>query len=215
MKIMPVFPSFQTISWDRISRAVDFYVENGFRYIEVPWIVEDRYVKATYPKDCPEEHAFQTKLGTIIGSAEQSFIALASNGTIEKEGKVLVAVTPCFRDYQPDDRYHQPYFMKVELFSSYKHLTAADLMCYAGKFFAKEGAIIEKRQTETGLDWDIDGLEIGSYGTRRFGDLVWSYGTGLAEPRFSQALRQQGSLRWSEPFKSLDTQIEDVSDKDE
>lgn len=40
------------------------------------------------------------------------------------------------------------------------------------------------------MSWDIElnGIEIGSYGVRTCPFLQWSYGTGLAEPRFGRAL---------------------------
>lgn len=213
------------IGWSRIGRAVDFFISKGFRYVEVPWIVNDKYVKVTYPKDCPEEHAFQTKLGTIVGSAEQSFIALDAEGLIGPSER-LVAVSPCFRDHQPDDHVHRNYFIKVELFSKDKALRANKLMTIAGEFFAKEGAILETKKTKVGLDWEMNGLEIGSYGNRKtvltvnnsYGipqkkEIAWSYGTGLAEPRFSQALRLQEGLHTYPPFDNLVTQLEDMSGK--
>jgi hypothetical protein len=42
--------------------------------------------------------------------------------------------------------------------------------------------------TDEGYDININGIEVGSYGFREIGDFMWVYGTGLAEPRFSQAV---------------------------
>lgn len=202
--------SWNRIDWSRIGRAVDFYTSRGFQYVEVPWIVDDEHVKVTYPKDIPLTHAFQTKLGTIVGSAEQSFIHLADKGVIG-EDQLLVTVTPCFRDYQPDDHTHRTYFMKVELFSSKKKFRADKLMIVAGEFFAKEGMILQSKKTKIGLDWEMNEIEVGSYGNRKWKDISWSYGTGLAEPRFSQALRRQSGLHVWPPFDSLNKQIEDLT----
>jgi hypothetical protein len=51
--------------------------------------------------------------------------------------------------------------------------------------------------TEDGLDVEIGGIEVGSYGTRLHEGFSWNYGTGLAEPRFSSALEEA-------PWKELD-----------
>lgn len=203
--------SWNQINWSRIGRAVDFYSSKGFEYVEVPWIIDDKHVKATYPKDVPETHAFQTKLGTIIGSAEQSFIHLADKGFI-KEERLFVTTTPCFRDYQPDDALHRTYFMKVELFSSKKSVTANKLMIIAGEFFAKEGLLIQAKKTKIGFDWEMDHIEVGSYGNRKWKNLSWSYGTGLAEPRFSQALQRQAVLHGQFPFSDLIRRVENLEE---
>lgn len=190
------------INWARIGRAVDFYTSNGFRYVEVPWIVNDKYVQVTYPKDCPENHAFQTSVGTLVGSAEQSFICLRDLGCFD-ENQLLVAVSPCFRDFQPDDKIHRTYFMKVELYSSNKHVLSNDLMLLAGTFFEKEGVTLEFKETDSVSDWEVAGYEIGSYGNRKWNNFSWSYGTGLAEPRFSQSLLEQKRFEFFGPNEKL------------
>ncbi len=200
------------INWARIGRAIDFYKSLGYRYVEVPWIVEEKYRKITYP----EQITFATSYGDLVGSAEQSFIALhfetkekykVSMFEFDKHHQPstykFVACTPCFRDHQPNDRCHMPYFMKVELFELVSDTsqnimsTKPDCMFYdAAKFFATEGAMPELVKTDEGVDWFVGGIEIGSYGQRKFKDKfgfahTWNYATGLAEPRFSQALTQQ------------------------
>jgi hypothetical protein len=39
--------------------------------------------------------------------------------------------------------------------------------------------------TADGLDIEVDGVEVGSYGRRACALGAYDYGTGLAEPRFS------------------------------
>lgn len=199
--------------WARIGRAIEFYKAKGYQYIEVPWIVDQKYREITYPFQI----AFTTKGGDLVGSAEQSFLALHFE-MLQSENKwspfmnlpgksqKFVACTPCFRDHQPEDKYHMPYFMKVELFEltscSYGNdiTDKPDIMFYdAGQFFASEGAFPEMVQTDEGIDWFVGGIEVGSYGQRKFLDQnkishCWSYATGLAEPRFSQALVEQESF---------------------
>lgn len=191
------------IDWGRIARALAFYQARGYKKIEVPWLVEPRYREITYP----HVNAFQTSKGDLVGSAEQSFLQLAFedkiqikdyhwNKGVEAAGR-YVAVTPCFRDHQPEDELHQLYFMKVELFEPiFRTLPTDDfkpvrLLQDAGEFFASEGALPESEVTDEGIDWTVGGIEVGSYGYRRHEGFGWLYGTGLAEPRFSQALRQQ------------------------
>jgi hypothetical protein len=41
-------------------------------------------------------------------------------------------------------------------------------------------------KTNIGYDLELNNIELGSYGVRKYGQLHWVYGTGLAEPRFSK-----------------------------
>lgn len=195
------------IDYGRIARALEFYQARGYKKIEVPWLVDPKYREITYP----HVNAFQTPHGDLVGSAEQSFLKLALEAKIQIKnyhwnggahpgvhpaGR-YVAVTPCFRDHQPKDKLHQLYFMKVELFepvfygNSYKNLQPVRLFYDAGLFFASEGALPEKEETDECTDWTVGGIEVGSYGYRTYEGFGWLYGTGLAEPRFSQALKLQ------------------------
>lgn len=47
---------------------------------------------------------------------------------------------------------------------------------------------IEK--VDYGYDLLLSGIEVGSYGFREYKNNKWIYGTGLAEPRFSQAFEK-------------------------
>jgi hypothetical protein len=49
-------------------------------------------------------------------------------------------------------------------------------------------------KTEIGHDIELNGIEIGSYGWRQNQDIIWAYGTGLAEPRFSIANQSTSTL---------------------
>ena len=83
--------------------------------------------------------------------------------------------------------------MKVELYWP-KHYgrDVGDVLRDAATFFGLEGAIPEIVETDEGWDINVGGIEVGSYGSRSIHDHLWVYGTGLAEPRFSQALRVRG-----------------------
>lgn len=189
------------IDWARIGRAVSFYEKCGFTYIEVPWYVDERFVEVTYPETLSPTHDFQTKRGELVGSAEQSFLQLTAAGELPSyvnKAKWL-AVTPCFRDNQPDDEFHYPYFMKAELYWPWAEPSSvAALLSAAFEFFISEGAAPEIVKTDEGWDLNVGGIEVGSYGFREVADLQWAYGTAVAEPRFSQALRHQGMYIWDQ-----------------
>lgn len=210
------------INWARIGRAIEYYKSKNYQYIEVPWVVEQKYREITYPFQI----AFTTKYGDLVGSAEQSFLAMHFELLRDKtkwspftclpgKSQKFVACTPCFRDHQPEDNYHMPYFMKVELFELISCTYGNDLgnkpeeMFYdAGHFFTSEGAFPEMIKTDEGIDWFVAGIEVGSYGQRKIIDEnkivhCWNYATGLAEPRFSQALAEQETYIKSKFVKEL------------
>lgn len=178
------------INWSFISRARDFYVGAGFEYIEVPWIVSRASIETTLP---PGRRGFTTEIGGLVGSAEQSFIELMRSKRIEQR-KLYVAITPCFRDDDVDEL-HQSYFVKVELFcqrSSADGNNAVSFVETAFQCFKMLGADNLHAVWVDPASWDItlNDVEIGSYGVRELHGFHWTYGTGLAEPRFSYALRQ-------------------------
>ena len=180
--------TWNSIDWGRIGRAVHFYQQRGYLSAEVPWVVDPKFCAATYP----HTRTFTTEHGDLVGSAEQSFLALAAAGVLDMR-KAYVGVSPCFRDNQPNDRFHNPYFLKVELYHPEpRYKTRLSACAYdAAEFFRSEGAFPEFEETDEGWDINVGGIEVGSYGNREVYDHFWTYGTGLAEPRFSQALHLQ------------------------
>lgn len=177
------------IAWKYIAQAVEFYESVGFTYIEVPWIVDPKVVAVTLPEG---HKPYDTVGGTLVGSAEQSFLALAVAGKLESGA--YVAASPCFRDDTPDEL-HQNTFFKVELIDirpisePFGQYDVRKMARIARNFLvnlpcAWESQIVEY---EHGFDIELNGIELGSYGYRQHGDWHWVYGTGLAEPRFSIA----------------------------
>lgn len=163
--------------YTRVSKAIQHYQDKGYKWIDTPWYVNQEAFLATYPGTRPAVGVCD--LGFLVGSAEQGFIQLMQRGDL-LPGK-YVSAGPCFRFEDLDRPFHHPYFFKVELIvvgsRDYQE------MLYDAKEFLG-GVIIN---TTEGLDLQLGGLEIGSYGYRVVGDLVWAYGTGLAEPRYSDA----------------------------
>lgn len=177
------------IDWALLGQAVEFYKSKGYEYVEAPWAVSRAAVDVTCPN--PAYAAEVDGLGCLVGSAEQSFLQLDLAGKLPK-GR-YVALTPCFRLGDNGDALHHPYFMKVELYANVQNEMAfIHMMSHAGIFLrsvlGEEGVKqVNGVKTEEGYDIELNGIEIGSYGIRGHGEHHWTYGTGLAEPRFSQA----------------------------
>lgn len=170
------------IDWQLISEAMNFYKSVGFTEITVPWHVMTEVSNITCPSP---DKAYPFEDGLLVGSAEQSLIQMGIAGKLETNVP-FVTCTPCFRNEYELDRFHQKYFMKVELFI-WGEYAVASLMGVARKFFrTKTGKILDLSQQSTGFDLEINGVEIGSYSYRKFRDHSWTCGTGLALPRFSK-----------------------------
>jgi elongation factor P--beta-lysine ligase len=185
----------EVIDWQRCARAIDFYQSVGFKYIETPWRVRKEIVDATIPaRATPFVIATNADYTHLVGSAESGFLQMVVDGVL-KRGHAYVSASPCFRDNE-DDEIHFKDFFKIELFSFTPEL-CRELMKYAEFFFKSEGLRVAHAITDIGTDLvtQTDQIEIGSYGMRSVVinnvTYKWSYGTGLAEPRFSQALNKQ------------------------
>jgi hypothetical protein len=180
------------VSWHRVSQAVSWYTSLGYKYTEVPWVIDDAPYNVTRPPGAP---AYATLGGNLVASGEQSFMQLMDNGI--RVGK-SVCCTPCFRAEPEYDELHLPYFMKVELI--HKSGGKEDLHGMIGdahNFFENCCNIRCDVVIMPDDSYDIvdgrTGIELGSYGIRRWKDFSWVYGTGVAEPRTSQVVRKQKS----------------------
>lgn len=181
------------INWRAIAEAIDFYAEHKFEYVEVPWVVSHAAIYATLPKD---KQPFRTqKQSFLVGSAEQSFLQMMLEGKLP-HGKFVTA-SPCFRDDDVDQLHFKDFF-KVELIHRISSLapthiaSLTDIMMQSAvHFFSSRMSgkdSIQIVRTDIGSDICINGIEVGSYGYRTYYGYDWIYGTGLAEPRLSQAL---------------------------
>jgi len=191
------------IDYNKIGFAIDFYNSIGFKYIDVPWIVSEESVSATAPVGV---RIFNTFAGELVASGEQSFIEIRKKLMASSGFPALFqCVTPCFRDEPINDPLHLQYFMKNELIAvlhpthGKEHIPWATidfLIRNALVFFKKlikehdEIKVVNAPQDNSILNKDIliNEIEVGSYGYRYYKDFCWVYGTGIAEPRFSQAL---------------------------
>jgi hypothetical protein len=177
------------INWGRLAHALEYYEEAGYTRLEVPWIVGHPAYDAMRPE---ASLPFVTLGGYLVASAEQSFFQeLMAGRHIDR----AVTLTPCFR-HEVYDSLHLPYFMKVELIeagdTSGRWL---DWMIETAIQLFEHYIGVEVVLTPIGFDLVAKGtlIELGSYGRRRFGPYQWLYGTGLAEPRLSQAIAASGT----------------------
>jgi hypothetical protein len=175
-------------SWQRLADALEFYKSKGFVYKEVAWDVSPEISAITCPNPGNE---IQHGDNVLVGSAEQSFLAIYDR--LDRD-TIYFAITPCFRYEEDTNDLTRPYFMKLELFS--KNIENLHRIIYnAYEYLSKQ---INVRMIPTKEGYDIQsntrGIELGSYGTRRHGSMVWVYGTGLAEPRLSCSKPHEDAL---------------------
>lgn len=191
--MLPVRPR---IDYQMLGQAVHEYQLRGYRYVECPWMVPDKAIRATLPGDAPyweaavrcdydegRRDAFVESYG-LVGSAEQSFL------TLDLPPGPYVGITPCFRWEVEENIFTRYTFMKVELFVTSEDAEVQNVMDDAYEVMSLLGntSAIQVTGTEEGFDFNLFGVEVGSYGERATTEQAWIYGTGLALPRFSVAL---------------------------
>ena len=195
--------------------AREYYEEQGFKYVDVPWAVSRKAILLTRPPHITAEPMSMTAGGMDfypVASAEQSFLQMqmdAVNAGSPITGSYC-AITPCFRNEPKLDEQHQPYFLKCELISwvpidgklSEQVAQMHHMIDTARQFFEDEGLEVECVPNPEGMHDPIGvngqafdvvsfrtNVEVGSYGIREHASVGrWIYGTGIAEPRFSYAL---------------------------
>jgi seryl-tRNA synthetase len=188
------------IDYKLVARAIEAYEDEGYRYVETPWLVGESALKATLPSD---RHGFhlgnpvrEPRHHHLVGSAEQGFLQMMLHGELQP-GRYCSA-GPCFRDEPVVDEQHQISFFKVELIhylspqEKFGHPRVmahhADVVMW--RIFDKEYPTVCVA-TESGYDLTVNGVEVGSYGAREHAGHRWVYGTGLALPRATYALRHR------------------------
>lgn len=189
---------YEPINWQRLARAQTWFAGKEYTYAEVPWAVPQKVVDVTAP---PGAQAISVRGAdaVLIGSAEQGFLRKVANSYMENlyRSVPLFAISPCFRGEPKIVPGHtQLTFMKLELFfwdtcpedvEEASHFLIQD----AEQFMTTEGAHLRRVQTPDGWDLYCDDVEVGSYGLRKDKNVCWAYATGVAEPRFSYALKRQ------------------------
>jgi len=193
------------MSYETIHHSNIYYSLNGYQYIQTPWLVNENTSNITKPN---EKKNFFINDRVLVASGEQSFLELINKKELES-GQYYQTTTPCFRD-EIEDPQHKTYFMKTELIyfeyieHDYENQIArlkkevdkmANTICK--NFFSKYLPVKVINLPNQSLDhyylYDIvtddnNMVELGSYGIRTHGGIIWAYGTGCAEPRLSYAV---------------------------
>jgi len=181
------------IDYALLAEALHRYEERGYQYVEVPWAVEERFIRATLPDQYPTLTLFECTPGAaclhrskpsgMVGSAEQGFLALGL-----PPGR-YVGISPCFRPEPVNNLFYQDMFMKIELHDTSDEASVARVIedaRWVMDWFLDHD-VVDVVSTEEGFDLELGGIEVGSYGERTFEEYRWVYGTGIALPRFSVA----------------------------
>lgn len=184
----------KAIDWFKVSHAVTFYKTLGYKYVEVPWMVCDEVCRITLPPQFPslkvhrgdtDSRSLDAYQGSLIGSGEQGLLDMRFQF---KPGDMLVTASPCFRP-EPNltPGVTQLQFFKVELMVVGSDVTEI-VVTHAERLMKTFTNLLTREKTAEGIDLKLNFLEVGSYGYREHDGFQWTYGTGLAEPRFSTAL---------------------------
>lgn len=100
----------ERIDYNILNNSLYYYELNGFKYLEVDWIVNEEISNITKP---PHKKNFYVNDKVLVASSEQSFMQMIHDSKLDP-GK-YVTLTPCFRD-EIVDKLHKQHFMKTELF---------------------------------------------------------------------------------------------------
>lgn len=175
------------IDYRLLGEASHHYQTLGYHYVEVPYCVPHDIIRLTLPPQYEADYV--PGLGCLVGSAEQSLLAL------DLPAGEYVAVSPCFRPEPVLNEFYQRHFMKVELLQiGDDYLNPMKLLLDARGFMSRY-AQVEVIRTPEGRDLTVAGVEVGSYGRREAGGRTWACGTGLALPRFDVARQKQLTQR--------------------
>jgi len=178
------------VDWSILASAVRFYEEEGYQRVESPWFQPMDVIAETCPNSA--NIIVAGHFGGLVGSAEQSLMAADFEGKLGK-GRFF-SLTPCFRNEPVIDRLHLTCFMKVELYDN-EHCDENGVMgvLSVAKRFMEQAVDqqIDILKTADGFDLMLGDVEVGSYGIRTRRGTTWVYGTGVAEPRLSTAVRMK------------------------
>jgi hypothetical protein len=177
--------SLTRIDWTLLAKAIAFYEQIGYEYVEVPYAVPKEIIRLTLPPEYDDSVQETAPFGCLVGSAEQSLLSMDL-----KPGS-YVACSPCFRPEPVLNELYQYHFMKVELFQLGDDVMNPMQMLMDAKMFMSKFAHLEVLRTDQGKDLTVDGIEVGSYGFREAAGRKWACGTGLALPRFAVARTKQ------------------------
>lgn len=160
-------------------KALNYYESLGYQMISTPYLINKDIIDITLPdnREAKEHNGLY-----YVGSAEQSAYQLFKDGKLPYDKWMML--TPCQRDEEILDDNHLEIFLKLELMlkgNQYNKIIEDVL-----SFYNNDNCIVIS--TEQGKDILFNNIEIGSFGTREVFWQDFSFGTGLAMPRYTQAL---------------------------
>lgn len=184
------------MNYKLLADSIEFYEKQCFEIIEPEWRVPTKFLLEYFPCITEDKYFNAGNEELFVGSAEQSLIYAYKQGLLQPG--LYQAITPCFRKGDNESEFHRELFMKNELIFIYtdrvRYSKLLHVVSAAARFFKQYVPTNKLNVVETGIDsCDIllNGIEIGSYGCRKVGDIQWIYGTGLAEPRFTMVLNKE------------------------
>jgi hypothetical protein len=190
---------FTANSFLLMQEALAYWRAFQIEYVDLPWMVERQYIEATLPAD--RTLGVETPVGILVASGEQSFLKLACEKKLPR-ARGYMGWTPCFRPEPEITELKQFGFLKAELFvpvrdvkfgvSRLSRLLNRQTQLFESLALSMNSydAVISKEViSEDQTDILINGIEVGSYGVRCALGVSYLYGTILALPRFTQALR--------------------------
>lgn len=172
------------ISTQKIFKALEFFTNLGYVVTDVPLVVDEEISNLTKPND--RENFYHTGNKVYVASAEQSFLQMMKEGVLPC-GR-YIAITPCVRDEEVYDETHFKTFLKVEL-CCVGEVCVKEVVSQTLLFNSMFGAVCSLSEENSVVDINLNGIEVGSYGVRTsVCGRVYTFGTAIAEPRFSYAL---------------------------
>ncbi len=172
-----------------IYSAMKFFKDKGYRFITVPMLVDEDIVRLTLPKGRnPKFHNDKC----YVGSAEQSIYQMIKDGK-DLPPKIL-AITPCQREEEVLDELHQEIFLKIELACTDNTMTYRGIANDVIDFYdtlTEHAVMVNFEDFDDTCDIEVNGIEVGSYGRREYKGRTINFGTGLALPRFTDAINMK------------------------
>jgi len=184
---------------ESLALTLDRWVRaEAFEFVNLPWLVPQRYLDATKPLHLGAAPDIATPFGSVVASGEQAFLQMWEEGRLLSD-QGYIGWTPCVRQEPVFDELHHYYFVKAELFcvpTDDPRIAVERMVCGSHTWFCEllhklgrsRGHRLEvSRIDDTQTDVLLNGVEIGSYGMRLVNGQAVVFGTALAEPRFTTA----------------------------
>lgn len=178
-----------------LNTAQAYYAKQGFIDTPTPWLVSETAYMVTCPPDIDHRRWHGPEDTFHVASAEQGFIEMLHAGQPIPER--AQSTTPCFRWEEQFDELHLPFFYKTELYDANHDETALFTMISLAKALFLQLGVASAVQPMADGSYDLvcdqTGIELGSYGIRKFDRHIWTYGTGMALPRFEYVTKKRRS----------------------